>query len=64
VIQEIRLEKQFYLPAVLVDRGHRRGRQVEQVGEEDQDLLLVFELKLDGYRAQGLRDAKGVRLLS
>jgi DNA ligase D-like protein (predicted ligase) len=34
---------------------------VERLPEGDQ---WVFELKLDGYRAQGLRDAKGGRLLS
>ena len=34
---------------------------VDRLPESDE---WIFELKLDGYRAQGIRDAKGVRLLS
>ena len=41
------LEKQLDLPAGLVDAGNRGHRQLEVVGQKDQNLFLLLVVKLD-----------------
>jgi len=41
-----RLEKQFDLPALLVDGGDRRGAEIQQVGEQH-NLSLVIRIPND-----------------
>src|SRR5215467_3298079 len=37
-----RLEKQLYLPALLINRRNRAGGQLQVIGDEDHDFLLFF----------------------
>src|SRR5439155_23958435 len=47
-----RLEEQLDLPAVLVDRGDRRGAEGEMIRQEDQGAVLVGIVDLDAAQPE------------